>query len=273
MLRVFGWVLALATHGHDALEPTDRLAPPGWVGNPWGPAATEMRKAGSLPPIPMTPLMTQWDQWGKTVLRNGDIVFRRGDARLLMGFFPFSRWLARASGSQYSHTGIVSIEDGGPVVYDTTHSGVRRQPFCVWILDNVGPMGVKRLKPAYQNHVPAVLAACQKLFAQQPPFDFELDPDDSAFYCLEMTEKCFRAAGLTLSQPVRIGDFENIHRYPIIVVVFQNLTVWSLKHPLTLEQAVFLPGNERHGIWASPMLETIYPPTPVANSSPSGARH
>ena len=37
------------------------------------------------------------------------------------------------------------------VVYDTTRTGVARQPFCVWVLDNVGQIGVKRVKPEYKR--------------------------------------------------------------------------------------------------------------------------
>ncbi len=56
------------------------------------------------------------------------------------------------------------------MVYDTTGSGVARQPFCVWILDNVGYFGVKRLRPEHRDAIPKVLAFCRKVFYQQPPF-------------------------------------------------------------------------------------------------------
>ena len=275
MLRICGWILALSVQfqAHDNLEPTDRLIPPGWKGNPWGPAAMAARKTGQIPPLPLTPLMIRWQSWGKAVLQDGDIVFRRGDAHVLFGRFPFSRWLANASGSVYSHTGVVAIEDGEPVVYDTTHSSVRRQPFHVWILDNVGPVGVKRLKAENRSRIPEVLAYCRKVFDEQPPFDFELDLDDSKLYCLEMTEKAFRSAGLALSRPVRIGDMENIARYPLVVLMFQTVTPWILEKGLTLEQPIYLPGNERHGIWASPLLEPVYPPAPVANRPAGEARN
>lgn len=264
ILRIFGWFLALSLGGQrDNLEPTDRLVPPGYKGNPWGPAATLARKEGTLPPIAMTPKMAQWDKWGRAVLKDGDIVFRRGDAYILLGKFPFSRWLANASGSPFSHTGIVAIEDGAPVVYDTTHSSVRRQPFHIWILDNVGAVGVKRLKDAQKSHIPDVLAFCRKLFVDQPPFDFELSLDDTAYYCLEMTEKAFRAASLTLSQPIRVGDMENAGRYPIAILMFQTITPWVLQKGLTTETEIFLPGNENHGIWASPLLDTVYPAGPL----------
>ena len=90
-----------------------------------------------------------------------------------------------------SHTGVVAIENGEPVVYDTTKMGVACQPFGVWILDNVGALGIKRLRPEHRGAVPKVLAYCHKVFQQQVPFDYELGPDDSKLYCVEMTEKAF----------------------------------------------------------------------------------
>ena len=159
--------------------------------------------------------MTRWGRWGREVLREGDIVFRLGDARTLRGMFPLSRFIARASGSRFSHTGIVAIEDGVPVVYDCSSDGVRRQPFEVWMLDCVGAMGVKRLKPEHRRHIPGVLGYCREKFEQQVPFDFGFRPDDTAFYCLELTEKAFRSQGLALSEPVRIGDWEHLTSYPL----------------------------------------------------------
>ena len=138
------------------------------------------------------------------------IVFRLGDARTVRGTFPLSRFIADASGSPFSHTGIVAIEDGTAVVYDCSSAGVQRLPFEVWILDCVGPLGVKRIKPGYRGHIPGVLDYCRSNYEQQVPFDFAFRPDDEALYCLEMTEKAFRSQGLTLSQPVPIGNWEHL---------------------------------------------------------------
>ena len=265
MWNLVGLIVLLGA-GHDNLEPTDRLTPSEWVGNPWGPAAYAARKAGRLPAIPSTPAMTRWDDWGKKTLRDGDIVFRRGDARILMGHFPMSRFIANVSGSAFSHTGIVAFEEGRPFVYDTTKSGVRRQPLSVWVLDNVGPIGVKRLKAAHQDRVPRVLAWCRATYQKQPPFDYDLNPDDDELYCMEMTEKAFRSAGLTLSEPVRLGDMENAAEFPICMFAFSTLT------KLRLDQPVFFPGNDRHGIWSSPLLETIYAPS-TGPSAVTASRH
>ena len=257
----FIWCLTTIFGGHDGLEPTDRLIPPGWKGNPWGPVASRARATGEIPPIPMTPLMKQWDQWGRTVLRDGDILLRRGDARLLFGHFPFSRFIAKASGSLYSHTGIVSVEGGAPFVYDTTKAGVRRQPFSVWILDNAGPFGVKRVRPELAAHAAAAVRFCRAAFERQVPFDYELSLDDRAFYCVEMTEKAYRSSGLPLSEPIRLGDMENMSKFPVCVFVFLQIS------DLKLDQLVYFPGNERHGIWSSKNLVTVYPP-----ATPAGPR-
>jgi hypothetical protein len=266
MLRTIGWLL-LVVLTHEDREPTDKLVPRGWKENPWGPVANRAREKGQLPPIVMTPQMQQWDRWGRKVLREGDIVFRRADAKLLFGYFPFSRFVANASGSPYSHTGIVALEKDGPVVYDTTKAGVRRQPFAVWILDNTGPLGVKRLKPEFQSRIPDVIQYCRRVYEEQVPFDYNLDLDDRELYCVEMTEKAFRAAGLTLSQPIRLGDMENATKFPVCMALLPIISSFTNTHPVTLEQRVFFPGNERHGIWSSPYLKTVYPTQSVRSAA------
>ena len=91
------------------------------------------------------------------MLRQGDIVFRLGDARVVRGMVPLSRFIARATGSPFSHTGIVAIEDGSPVVYDCSSAGIQRQPFEVWMLDSLGALGVKRLKPEHRERIAGVI--------------------------------------------------------------------------------------------------------------------
>ncbi len=262
-MRALLWLVMTINSGTGGTEPTDRLVPPGWQGNPWGPAATEARKSGKIPPIVDSPEMKRWDEWGRKALKNGDILFRRGDARILGGMFPFSRFIANVSGSDYSHIGTVVFEGGEPVVYDTTKASVRRQPLKIWVLDTVGAFGVKRLKPAYQDRVPKVIEFLYKVYRDQVPFDYELLPDDRDLYCVEMAEKAFRHAGLALSRPVLLADMENIDQFPLCVLGFTSFT------KLKLDQPVFFPGNERHGIWASPLLETIYPaPSSRAGQAP-----
>jgi Permuted papain-like amidase enzyme, YaeF/YiiX, C92 family len=245
--------LASTVFGGDNLEQSDRLAP-GWQGNAWGPEATKARAEGLLPKVAMTPAMKQWDDWGKKALKSGDIIFRMGDAKILRGYFPMSRFLANISGSVFSHTGIASIEDGEVWVYDTTTMSVRRQPLCVWVLDNIGSFGVKRVKPELAAYADKAVAFCKEQFRKQTPFDYTLNPDDAQLYCIEMCEKAYRNNGLPLAPPVKLGDMENVSEFPLCVMGFLQFT------DLTLDLPVYFPGNERHGIWSSPSLTTVVGP-------------
>lgn len=257
MIRTACSILMLIFNANDGLEPSDYLVPPGWEGNPWGPQANQARRNGELPPPPMSPQMQRWEEWGRQTLRTGDIVFRRGDAHVLFGYFPFSRFIANVNNSEYSHTGVVVVEDGEPFVYDTTKLGVRRQPFAVWTLDITGSFGLKRLRPEFHDRIPQVVDWVHQVYRDQVPFDFNLRLDDDALYCVELTEKAFRAAGLPLSEPVMLGDMERASEFPLCIFGLWYASRLALETPLDLQQGVYFPGNERHGIWASPHLETV----------------
>ena len=260
MTGILAWVLSLVLFPPEEREMSEQLAS-GFPGNYYGPEATEARREGKMPPIVMTPHMARWDRWGRQVLRDGDIVFRRGDARLLHGYFPMSRFLANCSNSPFSHTGVVAIEEDGPVVYDTTRTGAARQPFCVWILDNVGWIGVKRLRPQFRDAIPKVMSYCHRVFQEQVPFDYELSLDDRALYCIEMTQKAFMAAGIELSKPIRVGDMERAPEFPACMFGLRFASQYTLEKPLTFDTQVYFPGNERHGIWSAKQLMTVVPPT------------
>jgi hypothetical protein len=262
VLHFICWMIAFATYEPGAAEATDWLKPPTWSGNYWGPAATRARATGNLPPLQSNPAMGRWNRWGREVLRSGDIVFRLGDARVVRGMVPLSRFIARATGSPFSHTGIVAIEDGSPVVYDCSSAGIQRQPFEIWMLDSLGPLGVKRLKLEHRERIAGVLGYCRTAFERQVPFDNGFRMDDDSLYCLELTEKAFRSEGLALSEPVQIGDWEYLASFPLTALLFPPVTGLVLDRPITLEQPVYLPGNERHGVWASPLLETVFGPAP-----------
>jgi Permuted papain-like amidase enzyme, YaeF/YiiX, C92 family len=262
VLYFIAWMVALARYDLGSSEATDWIKPPTWSGNYWGPAATSARMAGNLPPLPSNRGMARWHEWGRELLRQGDIVFRLGDARVVRGMVPLSRFIARATGSPFSHTGIVAIEDGSPVVYDCSSPGIQRQPFEVWMLDSLGPLGVKRLKPEYRARIAGVIGYCRMAYERQVPFDSGFRMDDDSLYCLELTEKAFRSQGLALSEPVRIGDWEYLSSFPLTAFLIPPISGSVLDRPITLEQPVYVPGNERNGVWASPLLETVVGPAP-----------
>ena len=240
---------------------------PGSRGNPWGPAATRAR--ADDPVVYTDPAMKAWDRWGRESLRDGDVVFRLGDTRVLWGFFPLSRCIARATGSRFSHTGVVAVERGEPVVYDCAAVGIQRRPFGSWMQDNIGAFGVKRLKPEQRRHIPGALVYCRRVFEAQVPFDRGFKLDDDRLYCVELVEKAFRSAGLPLSEPVRIGDWKNLGQFPLTTLSVLTLSAWMLDAPITLDQPVYVPGDDREGLWASRWLEKVTEtePTPAQDTA------
>jgi hypothetical protein len=130
------------------------------------------------------------------------------------------------------------------------------------MLECVGPLGVKRLKPEHRQHIPGVIGYCREAFEQEAPFDFGFGLDDSALYCLELTEKAFRSQGLKLSEPVRIGDWEHLTSFPLTALLMPHATRLVVGRPITLGQPVYVPGNDHQGAWASPMLRTVFGPEP-----------
>src|SRR5262249_48017916 len=125
-----------------------------------------------------------------------------------------------------------------------------------------GSMGVKRLKPEHRHRIPGVIGYCRGVFEQEVPFDYGFRMDDTALYCLELTEKAFRSQGLVLSEPVRIGDWEHLTSFPLTALLMPDARRLVVGRPITFGQPVYWPGNDRHGAWASPMLETVFGPDP-----------
>lgn len=244
---------------------TDLLVPRGWKPNPWGPISNAARCRGELPNIPNNPDMAVWDDWARRNLRDGDLLFRMGDARAALGLFPFSRVSAAIANSRYSHSGIVAIEGGEPVVYDTTTTGPQRHPFAVWLLDARGSVAVKRPRPEYQAYAPKAVEFCRAVYDKQVPFDYDMRLGDDRFYCIEMTERAYRTSGLPLSESIPLYRLPRYHEYPWTVRLMRLCT------PMIPQQRAYVIGNESIGIWASPALELVYeapnsrPPADVAS--------
>ena len=88
--------------------------------------------------------------------------------------------------------------------------------------------------------IPGVLNYCRSKFEEQVPFDYEFRLDDFAFYCVELTEKAFRSQGLVLSEPVRIGDWENLSSYPLTALAALSVTRADARPPDQLGAASLL---------------------------------
>jgi len=194
-----------------------------------------------------------WERWGEAHLQNGDLLFVRGDSRILFGLVNFSQLCTDVADSRFSHVALVSREPDGVFVYDVVVGGPRHIPFDKFATDQqISLLAVKRLKPEYRGHIPAAVEYCRSVGRASGKFDAEFKLDNEHFYCSELVELAFRHAGLPLSQPVRIDHLPRIDELPPT-----TRTLIDTMTNIRMDQEIFLPGNDQIGIWSCPYLEPV----------------
>ncbi len=205
-----------------------------------------------------------WDAWGRQHLQSGDLVFVMGESRILLGLLNFSKFSAEIAESPFSHVGVVAVEEEGPVVYDIISEGALRRPFADYVTDRrVWSFAVRRLHPARQASIPAALAFCRRVYEEQGEFDNAFRSDNDRYYCAELVEMAFREAGQPLSEPIRLNALPGYEKLsPATIALVQATT------SITPDQEVFLPGNERYGIWSCPWLDTVLDKTDAESLPP-----
>ena len=122
-----------------------------------------------------------------------------------------------------------------------------------------GVFAVKRLRPEFRDRIPQALAYCEGVYQARVPFDRAFTLDDDALYCVEMVEKAYESAGLALSDPVPLCCLPNYACHRSLAFLLQKTT------GLRVEEPTYVPGNARYGLYASPLLETVYESPEAAN--------
>lgn len=194
----------------------------------------------------------RWTRFAETHLRDGDVLFRLGNARTHF-VMNFSRVTALATNSRYSHTGVFRWNNGEPEVVDITSTGMRVQTFPVWmreVADN--EFAVRRLHAEYRDRIPAVLAYLEAMEVERPEFDFVFQPENGKFYCNELTEMAFRHAGLPLSEPVPGVELPGMHKVPVWSWLIEIVGGLDMRTP------VYVAGNQEYGLYGSDKLEPVY---------------
>ena len=136
-------------------------------------------------------------------LKDGDIIFHTSRSAQSVA-------VQRATGSRYSHMGVVLLRDGKPYVFEAV-STVRYTPLAQWTArGNGGHYVVKRLRDADKLLTPGAVArlhARTSDFAGRP-YDLTFEWSDGRIYCSELVWKLYqRALG------VRIGELQKIREF------------------------------------------------------------
>jgi hypothetical protein len=135
------------------------------------------------------------------LLREGDIVFQES-------LSSQSAALKAATGSRYTHVGLLEQHGGGWVVLEAV-SPVKRTPLDAWVARGAeGHAVVKRVQAVEDPSVlTAVLSTAEGWLGR--PYDLPFLWSDDALYCSELVWKAYaRGAGLELTPLRTHGDYE-----------------------------------------------------------------
>jgi hypothetical protein len=110
-----------------------------------------------------------------------------------------------ASGSPYSHCGIVVNVDGNWKVLEAV-GPVKETPLAEWIAQGrERKLAVHRLKPKFRRHIPEMIEGARRFLGK--PYDIQYELDDAKIYCSELIYKGWLyATQKPLGKLVKLGD-------------------------------------------------------------------
>ena len=135
-------------------------------------------------------------------LKNGDIIFHTSRSSQSLA-------IQRATGSRYSHMGLVFLRDGKSFVFEAVQP-VSYTPLDQWIARGEGGRYVvRRLKNA-SALTPEALAQMEKLARSWlgRPYDLSFEWSDQRMYCSEVVWKLYqRVLGIELGELQALREF------------------------------------------------------------------
>lgn len=136
-------------------------------------------------------------------VKDGDLIFQTSRSSQSLA-------IQKATGSPYSHMGMVFHRDGKPYVFEAIAT-VRFTPLQQWIVRGEGSRYVvKRLKSAGKDlgaaGVEKLRTAARRFEGR--PYDLAFDWSDEKIYCSELVWKAYdRALGIKIGTLEKVRDF------------------------------------------------------------------
>ena len=130
-------------------------------------------------------------------LKTGDIIFQTSHSSQSLA-------ILLASGSAYSHIGIIEIDERGNAFVEEATGPVKTTPLDQWIKHGTGSrITIKRMANLHPEEAVAVLKAAHSYDGL--PYDIFFLPGKDAIYCSELVQLAFKeGAGIDL------GRFEKV---------------------------------------------------------------
>jgi hypothetical protein len=174
-------------------------------------------------------------------LKDGDIIFQTS-------LSSQSQAIQRATGSRWTHMGIILTHDGRQMVFEVTDV-VKFTPLNVWVKRGKGNVCVvKRLKNADDILTPFAIEKLQGLAArfEGRPYDAQFGWSDDRLYSSELVWKLYeRTIGVEVGSLQKLADFR-----------LDDATVKTALHGdgIPLDEPVISPEQ----MFQCPLLETVY---------------
>jgi hypothetical protein len=140
---------------------------------------------------------------GSPEVKDGDLIFQTSRSSQSLA-------IQRATGSPYSHMGLILYRDGNPFVFEAI-STVQFTSLDRWIARGTGGrFVVKRLRDASTALTPATIGKLRRAARkfEGHAYDLAFDWSDSRIYCSELVWKAYdRALGIQIGSLQRVRDF------------------------------------------------------------------
>ena len=177
--------------------------------------------------------------------------FREGDIIFQITVSPQSEALQFATGSKYTHCGILLEHDGRMHVFEAIRT-VSWTPLEKWIARGVdGHYVLMRIKDPARRPDAATLAAMKKvgLPMADKPYDLLFQWSDDKIYCSELVWKIYeRGAGIVLSEPHTFREYHLDN--PLVRAIIKE----RYGHSINLDERAVAPSD----LMESGLLEKIH---------------
>ena len=176
-------------------------------------------------------------------VNEGDIVFQTSHSSQSLA-------IQLATGSKYSHMGLIILRNGKPAVYEA-EATVRYTPLDRWIARGSGHhYVVKRLSDAAQRLTPEALQRLEssaQRFAGRP-YDLTFEWSDDRMYCSELVWKVYKNA-----LGVEIGSLQHVRDFNLSNPIVQLKMRERYGDHIPLDEPVISPA----AMFQSPLLITV----------------
>ena len=176
-------------------------------------------------------------------LKDGDIVFQTSRSSQSLA-------IQRATGSRYSHMGLIVHRDGKPYVFEAI-STVQYTPLERWIARGTDKHCViKRLATADTVLTPTALEGLRKAARKYEgrPYDFTFEWSDDRIYCSELVWKLYEGV-----LGVRIGELQTVRDLDLTDAVVRVKMKERFGENIPLDEPVISPAS----MFASPLFVTV----------------